>query len=313
MDNLLTNEQYLIIDKFLFPFRKILAIFFSVYFMVLAIGQPIKPIEPLDKKNLQLDVTVMSDIHMEGTVFNKHVMIPKCFKELWGGKKYIDAIAMVGDNSLCAENIENIFFFSVLKYINPIKSYYPAMGNHEVGCGDPQFGTFEELREKQLGYLNSFVDKNINELYYSEVVNGYRLIFMGPDAPEEQVRTLSDKQLDWFEAELDKAAESGLPVFVFNHHPYGVIGQGHDRYVSLLNKYDNIFVLVGHAHYPPQVSIVPGEKGTPEIYVPSLTCNNDDINGTGYQMEVYKDKVVFRLFNYLAGNFTGQEFSYTLK
>ena len=300
-------------ENILLHLKKALAIFFGLYFMILAVGQKVTPIEPLDKENLQLDVTVMSDIHMEGNVFKKHVMIPKCFTELKGGKKYIDAVAMVGDNSICAQDIENMFFFGVLNNVNPIKPYFPAVGNHDIGCGDPQFGTFEELRERQIGYFNLFVDKNINELYYSEVVNGYRLIFMGPDAPEEQVRTLSDKQLDWFEAELDKAAETGLPVFVFNHHPYQVIGQGYDRYVSLLNKYDNIFVIVGHAHYAPQYDTVTGDKGTPQIWVPSLTCNNDDINGTGYQMEVYKDKVVFRQFNYLEGGFTGLEYPFSIK
>ena len=120
----------------------------------MTIGQKVNTFESLDKKNIKLDVTLMSDIHMEGNVPQKYYDIPRAFNALNGGKDYIDAVVMVGDNSMCAQNIENMFFYGVLERINPIKPYYPAMGNHDVGCDDEQFGTFEELRERQLQYLH---------------------------------------------------------------------------------------------------------------------------------------------------------------
>ncbi|MCQ2485194.1 MAG: metallophosphoesterase [Clostridia bacterium] len=299
--------------KILFFLKKMLAIFFGVFFMFMTIGQKVNTFEPLDKENIKLDLTLMSDIHMEGTVFKKFEVIPKCFNSLNGGKKYIDALVINGDNSICAQNIENMFFYGVLNNVNPIRPYYIATGNHDIGNNDEQFGTFEELRERQIGYVQSFVDKNVTELYYSEVVKGYRLILLGPDTPECGNRNLSDKQLDWFEAELDKAAESGLPIFVFNHYPCCVIGEGYDRYISLLNKYDNIFLIVGHAHSAPIFGTVPGEKGTPEVWIPSITSNNDGTTGYGYQMEVYDNTVTFRTYDYYTGTYTGTDMTYTLK
>ena len=300
-------------EKFLMPFKKTLAMFFGLFFMLMTIGQNVKTFEPLDKDNLKLDLTIMSDIHMEGTVLEKFEIIPKCLNSLNGGKKYIDALVTVGDNSICAQNIENMFFYGVLNNVNPIRPYFVATGNHDIGNDDEDFGTFEELKARHLGYINSFVDKNVTELYYSEVVKGYHLILLGPDTAEGGSRNMLDKQLDWFEAELDKAAESGLPIFVFNHYPLCVISQGRDRYVELLNKYDNIFVIVGHAHSEPIFDYIPGDKKTPEIGVPSLTSNNDGTIGYGYQMEVYENTVTIRTYDYYTGAYTGTDMTYTLK
>ena len=293
-------------------FKKAISIFFGIFFMLIPIGQKVNKFEPLDKENIRLNLTLMSDIHMEGNGFEKFKIIPKCFNSLNGGKKYIDALVVDGDNSICAQDIENMFFYGVLNNVNPIRPYYIATGNHDIGNNDEEFGTFDELKERHLGYVCSFTDKNITELYFSEVVNGYHLIFLGPDTPECHVRNFSEKQLDWFEAELDKAAESGLPIFVFNHHPCGNIGEGYDRFISLMNKYDNTFLIVGHAHYVPYFDTVPGEKKTPEIWTPSLTGNDETI-GYGYQMEVYEDSVIFRTYDYYTGTFTGTDMTYTLK
>ena len=299
-------------NKILMPLKRTLAMFFGLFFMLMTIGQNVKTFEPLDKENVKLDLTIFSDVHMEGNVLNKFESIPKCFNSLNGGKDYIDALVLVGDNTMCAQDIENMFFYGVLNNVNPIKPYFITIGNHDVGNDDESNGTFEELKERQLGYMQSFVDSNINELYYSKVVNGYYLIFMGPDTAECHDRNFSDKQLDWLEGQLDEAAKTGLPIFVFNHHPYYYVEQGYSRYVSLLNKYDNTFAIVGHMHYYTYFRTVPGAKGTPEIWIPSLS-DNDAGPGLGYQMEVYENQVVFRGYNYYTGNFTGNDMTYTLK
>lgn len=297
-------------QKFLLPFKKTLAMFFGLFFVLMTAGQTVKPIEPLDKNNIKLNVAIMSDVHMEGNVVEKFSFIPKCMNSLNGGKDYIDALALVGDNVMCAQDIENMFFYGVMNNVNPIRPYFPAVGNHDVGNDDPDFGTYEELRERTLGYMQSFVDESITELYYSKVVNGYHLIFLGPDTAECHTRNFSDKQLDWFEAQLDEAAESGKPIFVFNHHPFYSVGQGFSRYISLLNKYDNIFVIIGHMHYYTDYDIVPGDKGTPQILIPSLWDNDEQ--GLGYQMEVYENQVNFRGYNYYKGSFTDNSYTFTL-
>ena len=306
-----------LMDTILMPVKKMLAILFGVFFMLLTVGQNVNTITPLDADNIKLDLALMSDIHMEGNVPEKFVSISRCFNSLNGGKDCFNGLVITGDNSMCAQNIENMFFYGALHNISKIKNVYIASGNHDVGNDDEDFGTFEELRARQLGYINAFIDKDVDELYYSRVVNGYHLIFMGPDAAECLYRTLSDKQLDWFEAELDKAAASGLPIFVFNHHPYSCISEGHDRYISLLNKYDNIFTIVGHTHAYNDYGTVPGVKGTPEITVPSLsekyTDSDSEKVGFGKVLEVYEDQVVIRAYDYYQGCFTGEVLTYTIK
>lgn len=299
--------------KLILFFKKLISLFLGCLFMLVPIGQKVSPMEPLNRDSLRLGLAIMSDIHIEGNGFDKFPIVPKCFNSLNGGKDFIDALVINGDNSICAQNIENMLFYGMLNNTNPIRPYYVATGNHDIGNDDEDFGTFDELKARHLGYINSFVDKNVTELYYSEVVKDYHLILLGPDAPECGARCLSDKQLDWFEAELDEAAKSGLPVFVFNHYPCCVISEGCARYTSLLNKYDNIFLIVGHAHSAPIFDTVPGEKKTPEIRVPSLTSNNDETTGYGYQMEVYENSVVFRTYDYYTGTYTGTDMTYELK
>lgn len=300
-------------NPFVLFIKKIISLFFGCLFMLVTVGQKVNPIEPLDRDDLRLDLAIMSDIHIEGNGFNKFPIVSKCFNSLGGGKDFIDALVINGDNSICAQNIENMFFYGMLNNTNPIRPYYVATGNHDIGNDDEDFGTFDELKARHLGYINSFVDKNVTELYYSETVKGYHLILLGPDTPECGARNMGDKQLDWFEAELDKAAESGLPIFVFNHYPCCVVSGGYDRYISLLNKYDNIFLIVGHAHNAPIFDTVPGERGTPEIWVPSLTSNNDNTTGYGYMMEVYDNSITFRTYDYYTGAFTGTDMTYTLE
>ena len=150
-------------------------------------------------------------------------------------------------------------------------------------------------------------------------MKGFRLIFLAaPQTDESSGRRLSGEQLDWFEAELDAAAGTGQPVFVFNHMPYYYMDDTcYDRYVELLNRYDNIFVIVGHMHYYMRAYTIPGEKGTPEIWVPCVTMLGEDnepidATGRGYLMEVYEDRVEFRSYNYYTQEFLDWSATYPL-
>ncbi len=298
-------------------FRRVLATLLSVLFVLFTARFKPATIEPLDKENLKMELALIADAHTEGNNQTRFEVDSTCFKNLEGGKDTIDALILLGDNTMNGQDGEYLFFYGMMERVNPIRPYYPIVGNHDLDNDDP------EKRDKKaaltLQYLQTFVDPEIDQLYYSETVKGYRLIFLGsPQTDESSGRRLSEAQLDWFEAELDAAAETGLPVFVFNHFPYYYMDDTcRDRYVELLNKYDNTFVIVGHMHYYMRAEIIPGEKGTPEIWVPCVTMLGEDnepidATGRGYLMEVYADRVEFRSYNYYTQEFLDWSATYSL-
>ncbi|MBQ4208379.1 MAG: metallophosphoesterase [Clostridia bacterium] len=304
--------------QLLIPLRKVIAIFLTFYFFLATLSVRSDNIAPLDEERLRLHLTVISDIHTEGNNIPRFKINARSLKNLGSVKDVTDALVLLGDNTMNGQAGESLLCYGMLETVNPIKPYYTAMGNHDVGNGDESNGSFEKLRERQLGYLQAFVDKDLEELYYSKTVNGYSLIIPAPDSEESAARTLSDKQLDWLEAQLDAAAETGKPIFVFNHYPASRIGQGHDRYAALVTKYPNTFVIVGHMHYYIRFGRLYGAHVTPEIWVPCLSMMDEngeanDKTGLGYLLEVYDDEVVFRGMNFYEGRLTDVEQRYALQ
>ena len=304
--------------NFLSVFRRALAALLSVYFVLFTVRMKPAPIEPLDKENLQMELALIADAHTEGNNQTRFDVNSTCFKNLEGGKDVIDALVLLGDNTMNGQSGEQLFFYGMMERVNPIKPYYPIVGNHDLDNDDPE--ERDKKAARALSYLQTFVDPEIDALYYSETVKGYHLIFLAAmETDESSDRRLSEAQLDWFEAQLDEAAKSGLPIFVFNHFPYYYMDDGcYGRYVDLLNKYDDIFVIVGHMHYYMRARTIPGEKRTPEIWVPCVTMLGDenepiDETGRGYLMEVYADRVEFRSYNYYTQAFLDWSATYTLQ
>ena len=303
--------------QLLFLLRKGLALFLAIYFLCLALPIKSDTIAPLDADNLKLQLAVMADLHTEGNSIARFKVNTQSVKHLDAVKDTADALVLLGDNTMNGQRGEALFFYGLMETVNPIRPYYPIMGNHDVGNEDESNGSFSKLRERQLDYLNTFVDRSLTELYYSKTVNGYTLIFMAPDTEECHERNFSDAQLDWLEAQLDAAAETGLPIFIFNHHPTSRVGDGYDRYAQLVTKYPNTFIVVGHMHYYIYFTRVYGENVTPEIWVPCLSMMDEDgtandKTGLGYLMEVYDNEVVFRGMNFYEGKLTDVEQRYDL-
>ena len=297
--------------------RRALAALLSLYFVLFTLRLKPAPIEPMDKDALLMELALIADAHTEGNNLTRFNVNAACFKNLEGGKDTVDALVLLGDNTMNGYAGEYLYFYGMMEHVNPVKPYYPIAGNHDLDSDDPE--TRSEKAARTLQYLQAFVDEEIEELYYAKTVKGCRLIFLAAvQTDDSDGRRLSETQLGWFEAELDAAAETGLPIFVFNHFPYYYMDDTcRGRYVELLNRYDNTFVIVGHMHYYMRASVIPGEKGTPEIWVPCVTMlgdNNEPVEetGRGYLMEVYADRVEFRGYNYYTQEFLDWSRTYPL-
>ena len=302
----------------LIPLRRVLALFLAGWFFFATLPIKSDPIAPLDRDNLRLCLAVLSDMHTEANNIPRFKINRQTLKHLDTVKDTADALVLLGDNTMNGQTLESLFCYGMLEAVNPIKPYYPIVGNHDVGNRNEPDGSFADMQARQLTYLQTFVDASLDTLYYSKTVNGSALIFLAPDTDESSSRNLSDAQLNWLEAQLDEAAKTQAPIFVFNHYPLSHIGQGRDRYQALVTKYPNTFVAVGHMHYYIHFGTIRGENNTPEIWVPCLSMMEDDgapneKTGLGYLLEVYDNEVVWRGVNYYEGSLTDVEQRYALE
>ncbi len=289
-------------QKILMFFRKITAVLLGPVFFLSTLTAAPEKIQPRDRDSLKLDLAILADVHMEGNNFGRFAMLSKAFKNLNAVKNDADALILLGDNTMNGQTGEFLLFYGMLETVNPIKPYYTIVGNHDVG--NSESADFAAYQKRNLEFMQTFVDQDLKTLYYAKVINGYHLIFLAPDAGESAQRTFSDAQMDFLETELNKAKESGLPAFVFNHYPGS--RASNSRFTDILESYEKTFLIVGHMHSYTRFTSVSGTN-IPEIWVPCFG-RMDDKNekasgrsGWGYQMEVYDDKVSFRGVNYYAG------------
>ena len=77
-----------------------------------------------------------------------------------------------------------------------------------------------------MDYNNAFFGYEHEHAYFSQEINGYKLIVMATEADSKIQAYHSEEQLRWLENELADAAASGKPAFVFNHF------QLKDKFVS---------------------------------------------------------------------------------
>lgn len=284
--------------------------------------------EPLDSDNLKLNFTVISDGHIEGNNSQRHKNYGEAFCDMASAEEISKALVMVGDNTMNGQGIEEAMLYGLMNKYNQIENVLMAVGNHEV-CRDDT--DFEKLEKRFIKYNNAFLEHKIDKLYHSQVIDGYHFIILATDRNSGVEQYISDEQFEWLDKELKTAAESGNPVFVFNHWPMndifsqvwpeGHVGEQSERLHQVLTKYDSrIFLFTGHLH----MGIFENDYGIKEdgkityINVPSFGSENDDGDadvqdtGMGLQVEVYDTQLVVRIRNFVTHQWTDYEYHFDI-
>lgn len=284
--------------------------------------------EPLDSDNLKLNFTVISDGHIEGNNSQRHKNYGEAFCDMASAEEISQALVMVGDNTMNGQGIEEAMLYGLMNKYNKIENVLMAVGNHEV-CRDDT--DFEKLEKRFIKYNNAFLEHKIDKLYHSQVIDGYHFIILATDRNSGVEQYISDEQFEWLDNELKTAAESGNPVFVFNHWPMndifsqvwpeGHVGEQSERLHQVLTKYDSrIFLFTGHLH----MGIFENDYGIKEdgkityINVPSFGSENDDGDadvqdtGMGLQVEVYDTQLVVRIRNFVTHQWTDYEYHFDI-
>lgn len=304
-------------------------------------GKRTKKIEDAEE-NCRLSFAAISDMHLdEKASFISDGMLELGFMDMDKAKDRLDAVVFDGDitNHGYFEQWD-IFASSVARH-NISDNLFIVTGNHDTwGPNRDDFtNPVDGVLPTFIKYNRTVSDRNISNMYYSGIVNGYCFICLGSEH-DNTCAYLSDKQLDWFAREMKKASAAGLPVFVFCHQPLngthglpynwgldkkdppdeGGIGDQSDAVAAVLKKYDNVFYISGHIHAGlkrasaklgvdyASVEYMENNNGN-KVTLINLPCfANPDVlrlghvsNGCGFVVEAYDSHVLLRARNFGAG------------
>lgn len=288
--------------------------------------------------NIRLNCTIVSDTHID----EKHPQpwLPKwrlksALKDSKNSLVPVDVFLTVGDTtSRGSETNWKMTKECFDKVSGAAKKIILPLGNHD-GWSD---GGFDAAIENYKKYYELICKEKRDKTFFSYVVNGYHMIFLGTDSDSGCEAAISDEQMDWFRAEMEKAGKSEKPIFVFCHQSLnqkhglpvtwdksgeydnladGGIGERSEEIEGILKSYKNVYYFSGHSHmgicgencYKANGYASFEKEGELNlINLPSLACGNHHGENksfcVGVQLEVYDDKVVirprsFKLHNWL--------------
>lgn len=285
------------------------------------------PNKPLDPAACKLSLAVISDIHMTDETY-RALTLEFGLADMENALYPIDALVATGDLTDGGEEQEWQTLANTFAKYSPARNIILAQGNHDTWTEDDGYALAKDYFIK---YSEEITGRDIEHEYYSEKINGYTFIVLASEDDRTSMY-MSEEQLLWLEAEMEKASKDGLPVFVVSHWPLnqshglpetwgddepepddGGIGDQSAQVEAILKKYDNVFMLSGHIHN----GFV--KEGQEDVYGYNSvesdgsfhsinlsqfmypTIRGRVANGTGFMIEVYEDRVEIRPRSFTAG------------
>lgn len=270
------------------------------------------PIVLKDEENVNLAVVAFADTHIRPTGISPYNF--ECaLDDIENSDVDFDAFLIAGDLSELGDDISYELMWDALDKTE-IDNILLATGNHDVRV------VYDLRTEQIIDKTNSFLGTEIDKPYYSYDINGYTFIVMGSDSRLFEKAVISDEQLAFIDAELERATKDGKPAFVMCHQPLenthglpevwknGGIGEQSENVREILVKYKNVFFLNGHLHdgvYENSLEVLDEEKGVYSVNLPAFGKENDYGKflqpGLGTYFEIYDDEVVFTARDFRAG------------
>ncbi len=270
------------------------------------------PIVLKDEENVNLAVVAFADTHIRPTGISPYNF--ECaLDDIENSDVDFDAFLIAGDLSELGDDISYELMWDALDKTE-IDNILLTTGNHDVRV------VYDLRTEQIIDKTNGFLGTEIDKPYYSYDINGYTFIVMGSDSRLFEKAIISDEQLAFIDAELERATKDGKPAFVMCHQPLenthglpevwknGGIGEQSEKVREVLVKYKNVFFLNGHLHdgvYENSLEILDEEKGVYSVNLPAFGKENDYGKflqpGLGTYFEIYDDEVVFTARDFRAG------------
>lgn len=299
------------------------------------------PNAPLDADNCKLNFAVMSDTHIrtDELGFLNNLVLNLTMNDFEYSEGRYDGIVFVGDNTDHGYEEQWQGLCSVMETYDPAENIYFAVGNHDTWTRDESGDT--NFKDLFVEYTSKLSETTIPNIYYSTNINGYPFIFISSEGDEVGMY-MSEEQISWFSAEMEKAAALDKPIFVFSHWPInkthglpvswgdeeyddnsGGIGEQSAQVNEILQKYENVFYFSGHIHNglsnadsKEKLGYESVEKvgNIHSINLPAIHGINENgaiAPGCSYAVEVYENEILFRARNFMTGYWM-PEYNYTI-
>ncbi len=310
---------------------KATAFLMSLFLTLIPYAGVLLPGLDVSDENCKLNIEMISDTHIEYNGIFRQGFMKQGFRTMSRSKADIDAVLVNGDITNYGDEPTLAQYYELIKEFSPAPVISVA-GNHDIGhVGDRGVTdiTREQALENFIRYRNEYLGTDYDVNYYSTEINGYKFIILGDeviDGGHWDAISMTDEQLEFLDRELAEGTADGLPVFVCCHWPLDHIngedtvwdgsGIAEDEYPvkSILEKYDNVFYISGHMHAGIKSKLAEEKTGLSSAEqvngVTYITLPTYGIinwyglthSGTGAQLEVYENRVVFRPVNYITGN-----------
>ncbi len=270
-------------------------------------------------KEVKAVFALIADPQVSNYLVDRYPTFKAAAEDLHNAECKLDAVIGAGD---IAENGLSVEYQLVYDSLGGLDTrYIMATGNHDI-----RLRLYEQSMYTFCNFANTLNgDQSMQSFHFSERIKGYKIIVLGSDKTEFEEAYISPEQLTWLENEV--AAEKGKPVFVILHQPLkathnvevawnssddtaGTVGAQSDDIKAILSKYKNVFLISGHLHSGFGPNSYNNVDGIHSINLPSMSIENMDgtynNGGTGYILEIYKNKVIFRARDMAKGTWVAE-------
>ena len=290
-------------------------------------GIKLPVIDTLDD-DCRLTVEMISDTHLEEKELFRFSFLKTALFNIKNAKCGVDALVVAGDITNYGDEPTLAKYYKTINENSPVP-VITVSGNHDIGhAGDRGVTDIsrEEALQNFINYRNAYLGTDYTVNYYSTELNGYKFIIIGDeviDGGHWDAISMTDEQLAFLDSELNEGTKDGKPVFVLCHYPISGIngeetiwpdcGITAEEYPlqSILEKYKNVYWISGHMHAGFKAQAVEDiyglsnaetVNGVTYLNLPTFGIVNmfgSPWSGTGAQLEVYDDEVVFRPRNFI--------------
>lgn len=301
------------------------------------------PVLDTEKNDCRLNIEMLSDTHLESNGAFRQFFLKQGLKNLEKSKAPIDAVVITGDLTNYADEP------ALKEYFELVTEYSPAPvisvgGNHDIGhAGDRDVTdiTREQAMANLIAYRNQYMGRDDKVNYFSMEVNGYKFIVLGDeviDGGHWDAISMSEEQLNFLDSELADGTKDGKPAFVCCHWPIcningentiwpeSGIDQNEYNIQAIMEKYKNVYYISGHMHTGFKSEYIDDKyglsnaevvNGVTYLNLPTYGIINSFglfWSGTGAQLEVYDDEVIFRPRNFITGNwYVNSEYHFNIE
>ncbi len=289
--------------------QKILAFVLSAVSLLAAIG-PVT-FTPLDEEKLKLNFAIVADTHIEP--FGASVrtsMLAKGLIDMSKASVPGDALIIAGDMTESGTIPEYVTLGATLKAFAKADNLLLEMGNHDIR-GKSVDGEYSQNYEFAAGKYFEFLKRTVSmteeTVYFYRIIKGCYFIVLNTEGVLGLQSVLSAEQLQWADDLLAQAALSGNPAFVINHQSMTSVGEAAQQLNAILQKYSgalDIFFISGHHHRGFSANSIKNQGTVYYVDMPSYgkePGSGYQETGTGFQVEMYEDDIVFRARNYVEG------------